>query len=125
MIQQKEITLDGDTYMITQFPATKGIKILKQIVKLVGPSFAELSKASEGKAEADVVSVALDKLFDNLDEVDVEALVKELVSGASKNSVSVNFDMEFAGKYEKLFKLVREIVEFNYGSVFTLVGSGF
>jgi hypothetical protein len=37
--------------------------------------------------------------------------------------MAINFDMEFAGKYDKLFNLVKEILEFNFGSVFTLFGS--
>jgi hypothetical protein len=66
----------------------------------------------------------MEKLFDNLDTVDVEALIKELVaSSATKGSMAINFDMEFSGEYGKLFTLVKEIVEFNYGSVFTLFGS--
>lgn len=119
MIEQKTVTIDGEEYMLTQLPATKGIKVLKQIIKLVGPAFAELSKGDGD----DIVSLALDKLFDNIDEVDVEQLVIALASTASKGSMSVNFDQEFSGKYDRLFKLVKEVVEFNFGSVFMLVGS--
>lgn len=115
MIGQKTVTVKGDAYILTHISATKGVRLLKQIVKLVGPAMA----TKEG-----TLTAALEKLFENLDSVDVEALVKELVNSASKGSVAINFDTEFAGEYDKLFLLVKEVAEFNFGSVFTLLGSG-
>lgn len=125
MIKQKTISIGGEEFLLSTIPATKGIKLLKQLTKLIGPSFTELLKAGDEDSEGtSPMGVAMEKLFDNLDTVDVESLVKELVaSSATKGSMSINFDMEFAGDYGKLFMLVKEIVEFNYGSVFTLLGS--
>lgn len=114
MIQQKTVVIKGDSYVLTHLSATKGIKTLKQIVKLVGPAIAVQDGGLMG---------ALGKLFENLDSVDVESLIRELVNSASKGSVAINFDTEFAGEYDKLFMLVKEVVEFNFGSVFTLLGS--
>lgn len=125
MIKQKTTTIDGDEYLLSTIPATKGIKLLKQLTKLIGPSFTELLKSGEeDSAGVNPMGLAMEKLFDNLDTVDVESLIKELVSSsATKGSMAINFDMEFSGEYGKLFTLVKEIVEFNYGSVFTLFGS--
>jgi hypothetical protein len=123
MIKQKTIKIGEEDFIINSFPATKGLKLLKQITKLVGPAFSELIKGGAEGTDINPVSLAMEKLFDNLDAVDVETLVKELVSSASKGSISINFDMEFSGDYVKLFNLVKEIVEFNFGSVFTLLGS--
>lgn len=125
MIEQKTITVLDTDYMLTHFPATKGVRLLKQIIKLVGPAFAEISKGAQGEADAEqqIIGMAMEKLFENLDSVDIEALVKELVSSASKGSVGINFDNEFAGDYLRLFELVKAVVEFNFGSVFTLVGT--
>ena len=124
MIRQKTVTIQGEEYLISTMPATKGLKLLKQLTKLIGPAFSELIK-SGGVQDNNInpVSVAMEKLFDNLDSVDVETLIKELVSTVSKGSIAVNFDMEFSGDYGKLLTLVKEVVEFNYGSVFTLFGS--
>ena len=126
MLAQKTVTVRDTDYLLTQFPATKGIRLLKQIIKLVGPSFAEISKVGESADVAEqqrLIGMAMEKLFENLDAVDVEALIKELVTSASKGSASINFDFEFSGQYEKLFELVKAIVEYNFGSVFTLVGT--
>ncbi|MBN41992.1 MAG: hypothetical protein CL573_00650 [Alphaproteobacteria bacterium] len=115
MIQQKTVTVNGTEYMLTHMPATKGVKALKMIVKLVGPAFASMQKGG--------IPAAIEALFDNIDAVDVEELLKGLVSTASKGNMAINYDSEFAGEYDKLFLLVQEVVEFNFGSVFTLFGS--
>lgn len=115
-IAQKTVSINGTDYLLTHIPAIRGTRILKQIVKLVGPSIATFQKENN-------LGGALEALFDNLDSVGVEQLIQDLVSSANKGSVGINFDMEFAGQYDKLFLLVKEIVEFNFGSVFTLLGS--
>ncbi len=115
-IQQKQITVKGTDYLLTHIPAIRGTRMLKQLIKLVGPSFATFQKEQD-------LSGAMTVLFDNLDQVGVEQLLQELVASANKGSVGINFDMEFAGEYDRLFLLVKEIVEFNFGSVFTLLGS--
>lgn len=120
MIRQTTTTINGEEFLINTLPATRGLKVLKQLTKLLGPAFSELIK---GGPESNPVSVAIEKLFDNLDSVDVEELVKTLVASSTKGSIAINFDTEFAGDYAKLFQLVKEIVEFNFGNVFTLFGS--
>lgn len=115
-IQQKSVEVAGESYFLTQFPATKGIKILKQLIKLVGPAAAEIFKDGD-------IGGAVGKLVENLDNVDVENLIKEMIGSVSKGNVAINFDNEFAGSYSKLLLLIREIVEFNFGDVFTILGS--
>lgn len=116
-IKQKEVFINGETYLLTQLPGMTGLKLGKQLIKILGPSFAVLQGEEGGIAKA------LNILFDNLDD-NAEALIIALVSSASKGSVAINFNNEFAGEYDKLFLLVKEIVEFNYGSVFQMLGSG-
>jgi hypothetical protein len=117
-LKQTTVTIKDTEFLITSFPATKGIKYLKQLSKLIGPSFSALSK--EGGSVGD----ALEALFDNIDQVNVEELIKGLVTdGATKGSVSINFDLEFSAEYDKLFELVKAVVEHNYSSVFTMFAS--
>lgn len=120
-LKQKTVTINDEEFLITTLPTTKGLKILKQITKLVGPAFGELAKGQSDEGQS-IVANAISKLVENLDQVEVETLVKELVSSATKGTIAINFDSEFSGEYAKLLMLVKEIVEFNYGSVFTLVG---
>lgn len=115
-IQQKEVVINGEVYLLTQLPGMTGLKLGKQLIKILGPSFAML------QGEDASIAKALNILFDNLDD-NAEALIIALVTSASKGSVAINFNTEFAGEYDKLFMLVKEIVEFNYGSVFQMLGS--
>lgn len=117
MIQQKEVTIKGDVYVLTHFNGMVGLKLGKQLIKTLGPAFAAL------QGEEASVPKALEILFENLDD-NSEALVIALVSGATKGNMAINFNIEFAGEYDKLFMLVKEVVEFNYGSVFQMLGSG-
>lgn len=116
MIQQKQVTIGGDTFTITHLPATKGIRVLKEVAKLAGPIMAAKESGDFG--------VIASTIIENLEQVNIEGLLKELINSVSKGSVAINFDMEFAGAYDKLFNLTKEVLEFNFGSVFTLLGSG-
>ena len=119
-IKQRTVKIGEDEFLITSLPATKGLKILKQLTKLIGPAFSELIKGEQEGVNP--VSIAMEKLFDHLDSVDVEVLIKEIISSATKGTITINFDAEFSGDYDRLFTLTKEIVEFNFGSVFTLLG---
>jgi len=116
MIDQKTVNIKGTDYLITQLPAMKGVRVFKVLVKFIGPAFATFQKDQD-------LSGAMTALFDNIDATPVEGLLQELMSTVSKGSVAVNFDSEFAGEYDRLFLLSKEVVEFNFGSVFTLLGS--
>lgn len=116
-IQQKTVEIGGESYLLTQFPATKGVRLGKTIAKLAGPVFSKLYAEDGG------LMPAIETLLVNLDEVDFESLAKDLVSSATKGNMSVNFDMEFAGRYDVLIQLMIEVITFNFSSVFTLLGS--
>lgn len=138
MIEQKNVSIQGNDYMLTQFKASLGLKYMKQLTKLLGPAFIELQKAADttdikgkgaeaakAKKEEDAMMQAAMVLIDSMDNVEVESLVQALVmNGATKGTMSINFDMEFAGKYDVLFELIKEIVSFNFGNVFSKLGSG-
>lgn len=117
-IQQKLVNVKGTDYLLNSIPAIKGTRLLKQIIQLVGPAFAEMQKEGGG------IAPALEVIFDKLDQAGVEQLIIDLIAlSVTKQGMNVNFDMEFASEYDRLFLLVKEVVEFNFGSVFTLLGS--
>ena len=120
-IKQKTIDVQGTEYLITQLGALKGTRVLKEITKLVGPAFASMQKKDEGQG---TIGDALGILFENLDNANIEGMIMELANTVAKpNGSAINFDMEFAGEYDKLFLVLKEVAEFNFGSVFTLFGS--
>ena len=127
MIQQIDVHIDGTDYKITQFKATQGLAIEVKLVKLLGPAFMELQKVaqedSENGQEA-VLSSAINTLIMQMDKVDVVSLVKELLSGVTKGTAAINFDMEFAGRYGVMIELVKEVLKANFADVFSKLGLG-
>lgn len=123
--QQLDVHIDGIDYKITQFLATKGLGIEVKLMKLLGPSFMELQKASQDEnAQEAVLSAAITVLIEQFDKVDVVALIKELLSGVTKGTATINFDQEFAGRYGAIFDLVKEVLKFNFADVFSKLGLG-
>jgi hypothetical protein len=125
MQQQLDVHIDGTDYKITQFLATKGLGIEVKLMKLLGPSFMELQKASQDEnAQEAVLTAAISALIEQFDKVDVVSLVKELLSGVTKGTQTLNFDQEFAGRYGVIFDLVKEVLKFNFSDVFSKLGLG-
>ncbi len=118
---QKVVIINDEEYQINLFPGSRGLRLLNKIRAIALPALAELQK-EEGTAD-DIMTAFISKIMEGMDKVDVEALVKEIVSGASKNNMAINFDTEFMGEYDKLLLLVKEVALFNFGSVFQVVGS--
>jgi hypothetical protein len=50
------------------------------------------------------------------ENADMSVLAPEIVHAATREGKSINFDIEFAGEYDKLTKLMQEILMFNFGS---------
>jgi hypothetical protein len=124
-IQQLDVHIDGVDYKITQFLTTKGLGIEVKLMKLLGPSFMELQKvAQDENAQEAVLSAAITVLIEQFDKVDVVALIKELLSGVTKGTATINFDQEFAGRYGAIFDLVKEVLKFNFADVFSKLGLG-
>lgn len=122
MREQKQVTVCGSNYLLHQFGAIEGIRYQKALASVILPAIAEITK-SGGMSDEGAMSVAMSKLADNIDKID-EKMIEAMVSrGATKDSVAINFDNDFAGKYMELFQLLKEIVMFNFGSVFTMLGS--
>lgn len=123
MIGQKNVTIGGVDYMLTQFKATQGLVIEMKLIKLLGPAFVELQKmAADGGGEDEVLTLAINKLIEQMDKIDVVSLIKELVMSATRGTVAFNFDQEFAGRYGDMFELVKEVLVFNFADVFSKLG---
>lgn len=114
-ISQKEVNIKGTDYLITQLPGSKGVVVMKQLTKLLGPSLAEAQESGS-------MAGAIDKLIENIDSVDVLVLLQNLMTTVTKKNVQINFDLEFAGNYDGLFLLTKEVINLNFESVFTLLG---
>jgi hypothetical protein len=120
MIKQTTFEHNGSTYTINTLPASKGLSVMKDCMKLGGASIREYLAAGD---EQSAIGGVIEGLVANMDNVDIEKLLKNLVSTVSKDNMAINFDNEFAGNYGDLFKICKEVFTHNFGSVFSLVGS--
>lgn len=121
MREQKTVTINGQEYLLNQFGAIEGLKYQKALAQVLLPAIAEITKNADSEASA--ISIGMTKLAENIDKVDEKMIEAMVIRGATKNNLTINFDNEFAGKYMELFQLVKEIVLFNFGSVFTMLGT--
>lgn len=119
-ITRKVVTIGEDTYEIQAFVATKGIRIFKTLAKLIGPSLKALSEAKDEDAAS---MQAITALMESMDDVAVDELMQQLMSGVTKGNMALNFETEFMADYGKLVKLAQEVVALNWGSLFTALGT--
>lgn len=126
MIQTQEKIINGSTYTVTQLPARRALKMKARLIKLFGPSMAQFFLSSDKKSDEGFVK-AIEKLSLTIDENSFEAVLIELLNGVRKDGVELNaqlIDMEFAGDFESLYKVLWFVIEANYSSFFTLIGIG-
>jgi hypothetical protein len=118
MREQKKVTINENTYMLEQFGARKGIKLGKQVAKVMLPVLGRLY----GQDENEEVGFGgmLEVVADNLDELD-ESTIEALLEGVSCNSYAIDFDKQFSGNYGELFQLLWEVISFNFSDVFSIV----
>lgn len=114
-IKQKTVTVKGTEYLISTFPTGRGMVVLKQLGQIAGPAIAAVDSGG--------VPALISAVMTNLESIDVENLTKQIVSGATtKTGMPLQFDIEFSGEYDRLFMLMKEVVEYNYGTVLSMVG---
>lgn len=120
---QAIIDIGGRQYTIDAFRGREGWKYLPRITKFIMPIIEAL-----GGAENIDEQIALSKFAglldgDNADEI--YNLVQELMSGVSVEGRAINFDTEFAQKYDVLLKLTLEVLKLNYLESFQRLATTF
>jgi hypothetical protein len=130
MIETKEIELDGSKYTITQMTARRALRMQAKLLKMFGSPLAEIILPSDGKnikgmefSKESAVN-AIKHLCLEMNENTFESLVLELLKDVRKDGVELKesvIDLEFSGKLDVIFKLIWEILEFNYGFFFGLL----
>jgi len=132
MIDSKEKQIDERSVSVTQFPARIGLKIKLRIAKMIAPGLASATGILQSGLEADfdskVLAYAVGQLVDSMgNDATVDFIVKELMQGTRLDDKEINdavFDMEFAGNYGLLYKILAFVLEVNYGSFFESLNIG-
>lgn len=114
-IERREKQIGANVYVVEQFGAKQGRNVLFRLIKMIGPSFAEMAKADGGDAEG-ALADALRAFAGTADESDFDALCEAF---ASKSKVKLEaqfasgpkavemdlakvFDSHFAGNYGEM-----------------------
>lgn len=116
----KEIEIGGSRYTIRMFTPTKALKVLTRLTKLVGEPLAQAANGMD-KDLAEVLPRIVHTLIERLDEQEVERLIKEdLIDAVLFEGVPVKqiFDLHFQGRIGDLFKVLIEVVKYNYQDFF-------
>ena len=119
-IEQKDFSLDNESYLIDMFPADQGIKVLAKLIKLIGEPLTELAKMNNDKAAMfDHLGAAVRSLSLRMNEDEVVSLCKQLSScvikqGDGSQTLDRKFNTHFAGRIGHMFKLLVEVVNDNY-----------
>lgn len=118
MKRTTEIVVDDRTYSVSQYSATKGLKLLPKIVKVIGKPLSVLSGAGlDAEVTGELLSGAIGDLADALDEGAFERMTKEILETTrmmSPESRELVFDVDFMGRYWHLIKLLKEVISFQY-----------
>ena len=124
MIDQFDVTIGNVDYKITQFAATDGLRIKAELLRLCGDALSVAFITNEkGESELNIGAIVA-SIVENLDKVDVAALLRKLMSRVTKGAYAIDFDQEFAGNYSALYSLVVEVLKVNYGDVLKKLGIG-
>lgn len=126
MRETQEVTIDGENYIVGEFPATQGLSILYKLLNLAGTGLGDMVKASE-KGKDQEISVFADvagKIISNMNEKDVKNLAFKLVEqvqhtgdedgNEGKGNCRKIFDYHFQGRLMHLMKVLAKSMEVNF-----------
>lgn len=108
---QKVVRINDKAYVINAFKGIKGWSYLPRLTKYVFPFIGYMF--DEGKGDNDVMDEMM-KLLSGNNAEEVITLIQELVADVQVEGSSIDFDFEFAQKYDALIMLVIEVIKLNY-----------
>lgn len=125
MVETKDKEIDGHKYTVTQFPAREGLKIKSKLVKVITPLLIPFlggaknlisSKFSEVDIDPSLLTHTVQLLLNHLSEDEVSNFVMRLLQCTRVDGKEITaelFDMEFAGEYITLYKVLYFVIEVN------------
>lgn len=133
MIETRDKTIDGHTISVTQFPGRIGFKYKLRLLKLMAPFAKSFNTENtefnllDMKIDAILLSNLANGLMEVLDPEDNMDLILGLLASTrydNKEITPVVFDMEFAGDFLIVYKILVFVLEVNYGSFLGPAGIG-
>jgi hypothetical protein len=121
MRESKDVFIDGHSYHLQHFPATKGYKILTRLLKIVGSPLGIAANGGTAKSLGDIeIGSIVAQLFEKLDSTEGQELFYDLLDSIYINNRPLKAEVEthFAGRIGSLIELLTEQVKFQYQDVF-------
>jgi len=125
MREQKRKEINGVTYLVTQMPGTRALRVQTKLISLLGKGIFEI--LGKGKITKDSTEMleALAPILDNFDDEKAfnfvmylfeEGVFIEKKDGDLKVPVSIDFEKDFVGKIMDMWKVVGFILEANFAT---------
>jgi hypothetical protein len=129
MIRTQDKIIGENTYTVTQFGATKSLKMLHRVGKFIADPLSKLAgeiKPGAGIADQNITTETLGKavqaFFVSCNENEFESTVKELITSTTRNNKPINFEIDFSGQIGELLKVLAFVLEVNYKDFFSGIG---
>lgn len=134
MIESRTKEINGSVYTVNQMPARAALRMKARLVRLFGPSLAQLFISDDSNlttgisfSKDDIVK-ALMNLSAELNEKEFDKLCVDLLKDyVLKDDIMLNereIDIGFAGDLLTLFQVIWFVLEVNYGTFFGGGGIG-
>ena len=92
VLEQTTITVDGEDYLVSAMPATKGLMFIEKYQSAIDEGKADLSQMKQ--------------------------IICNYVSKDNMQITEKSFDILFSRKYARLNKLYKEVLSFNFEELF-------
>lgn len=126
---EDQFEIDGETYKVKHFSATRGTKIFARLLKFAGEPLSKFLSAGKSLKENDdlqadaVLGQAISALAYRIDETEIETLIKDILDsvqviekkdGKLRAVGNEYFDVHFQGRIGHMLKVVMKTVAFQY-----------
>lgn len=119
MVEARQIELDDSKYTTTLYLGRYGIKLFFRLCKYAGKPMEVLFSSEKTKLDFGIILLALAKMADSMDEDHVVDTIAQILSTTSIKPKEgpqreVIIDNDFRGRTGHLFKLLPEVLRFQY-----------
>ena len=104
--------IDSVKYMTVQFPTRIGLALKTRLLRLMSPSI----KDAFSKIENNAISINIAAIFEGLEDDSASKLMLDLLAYTYREGKKIDeesFNLDFAGDYVHLYKVILWIIEAN------------
>lgn len=129
---QKTVSVDGENYKFISLAPSKAFVMAMKLTKYIGEPIAAMAKTADkkpgkkgAKEEMDVgdaLQGAVKTLLENLDEIALLNMIKELMLATEHDGKQVQFESHFQARLGHMMKVFAAAVEYQFSDFFSAIG---